>query len=51
MAFESLSERLQNALKMFRGNGKLTEEDLKAPMREVWRFWRPTLTSRLLRTL
>ena len=35
MAFESLSERLQNALKMFRGTGKLTEEDLKAPMREV----------------
>ena len=35
MAFESLSERLQNAIKMFRGNGKLTEEDLKAPMREV----------------
>ena len=35
MEFESLSERLQNALKMFRGNGKLTEEDLKAPMREV----------------
>lgn len=35
MAFESLSERLQNALKMFRGSSKLTEEDLKAPMREV----------------
>lgn len=35
MAFESLSERLQNALKMFRGSGKLTEDDLKAPMREV----------------
>lgn len=35
MAFESLSERLQNALKMFRGSGKLSEEDLKAPMREV----------------
>ena len=35
MAFESLSERLQNALKMFRGTGKLTEDDLKAPMREV----------------
>ena len=35
MAFESLSERLQNALKMFRGKGKLTEEDLKEPMREV----------------
>ncbi len=35
MAFENLSERLQNALRMFRGTGKLTEEDLKAPMREV----------------
>lgn len=35
MAFESLSERLQNALKMFRGSGKLTDDDLKAPMREV----------------
>lgn len=35
MAFENLSERLQNALKMFRGASKLTEEDLKAPMREV----------------
>lgn len=35
MAFESLSERLQNALRMFRGVGKLTEEDLKEPMREV----------------
>lgn len=35
MAFESLSERLQNALKMFRGKGKLTEEDLREPMREV----------------
>lgn len=35
MAFESLSERLQNALKMFRGKGKLTEDDLKEPMREV----------------
>lgn len=35
MAFENLSERLQNALKMFRGTGKLTEEDLKAPLREV----------------
>lgn len=35
MAFENLSERLQNAIKMFRGSGKITEEDLKAPMREV----------------
>lgn len=35
MAFESLSERLQNAIKMFRGTKQLTEDDLKAPMREV----------------
>ncbi len=35
MAFESLSERLQNAIKMFRGTAKITEEDLKAPLREV----------------
>ena len=35
MAFESLSERLQNAIKMFRGTTKITEEDLKAPLREV----------------
>ena len=35
MAFESLSERLQNAIKMFRGTKEITEEDLKAPLREV----------------
>ncbi len=35
MAFESLSERLQNAIKMFRGTREITEEDLKAPLREV----------------
>ena len=35
MAFESLSERLQNAIKMFRGTTKITEEDLKAPLMEV----------------
>ena len=35
MAFENLSERLQNAIKMFRGAGKITEDDLKAPLREV----------------
>jgi signal recognition particle subunit SRP54 len=35
MAFESLSERLQNAIKMFRGAGKISEDDLKAPLREV----------------
>ena len=35
MAFESLSERLPNAIKMFRGTKEITEEDLKAPLREV----------------
>ena len=35
MAFESLSERLQNAIKSFRGASRITEEDLKAPLREV----------------
>ena len=35
MAFESLSERLQNAIKMFRGTAKINEEDLKEPLREV----------------
>lgn len=35
MAFENLSEKLQNALKLFRGTGKITEEDLKAPLKEV----------------
>ena len=33
MAFESLSERLQNAIKMFRGTKEITEEDLKEPLR------------------
>lgn len=35
MAFENLSEKLQKALKLFRGVGKITEEDLKAPLKEV----------------
>ena len=35
MAFENLTERLQNAFKMFKGASKITEDDLKAPMREV----------------
>ena len=30
MAFESLSERVQNAIKMVRGAGKISEEELKA---------------------
>ncbi|MDO4178593.1 MAG: signal recognition particle protein [Phascolarctobacterium sp.] len=35
MAFENLTERLQNAFKMFKGAKQITEDDLKAPMREV----------------
>lgn len=35
MAFESLSEKLQNTFKKLRGKGKVSEKDLKASMREV----------------
>ena len=35
MAFESLSEKLQNIFKNLRGKGTLTEADVKASMKEV----------------
>ncbi len=35
MAFESLTNRLQNAFKKLRGKGKLTEKDIREGMREV----------------
>ena len=35
MAFESLSEKLQNTFKKLRGKGKVNEKDLKEAMREV----------------
>ena len=35
MAFQSLSEKLNNAFKKFRSKGKLTEADVKAGMREI----------------
>ena len=35
MAFESLSEKLQNTFKKIRGTGELTENDVKEAMREV----------------
>ncbi|MGI6453074.1 MAG: signal recognition particle protein [Syntrophomonadaceae bacterium] len=35
MAFESLSERLQEVFKKLRGKGKINEEDVKVAMREV----------------
>lgn len=35
MAFESLSDKLQNIFKNLRGRGRLTEEDVKAALKEV----------------
>ena len=35
MAFESLSEKLQNVFKKLRGRGRLSENDVKAAMKEV----------------
>ena len=35
MAFENLSDKLQNVFKNLRGKGKLTEEDVKTAMKEV----------------
>ena len=35
MAFQSLSEKLNNAFKKFRNKGKLTEADVKEGMREI----------------
>ncbi len=35
MAFDSLSDKLQNVFKTLRGKGRLTEEDVKLALREV----------------
>ena len=35
MAFESLTEKLQNVFKNLRSKGRLTEEDVKAALKEV----------------
>ncbi len=35
MAFESLTDKLQNVFKNLRGRGRLTEEDVKAALKEV----------------
>lgn len=35
MAFESLTEKLQNVFKKLRGKGRLTEEDVKIALKEV----------------
>ena len=35
MAFDSLSEKLQNVFKNLRKKGRLTEEDVKTALKEV----------------
>ena len=35
MAFESLTEKLQNVFKKLRSKGRLTEKDVKEAMKEV----------------
>ena len=35
MAFENLSEKLQNVFKNLRGKGRLTEADVDAALKEV----------------
>lgn len=41
MAFESLTEKLQNVFKNLRSKGRLTESDVKTALKEVkWHFSR-----------
>ena len=35
MAFESLTDKLQNVFKKLRSKGRLTEEDVRAALKEV----------------
>ena len=35
MAFDSLTEKLQNIFKNLRGKGRLTEDDVKEAMKEI----------------
>ena len=52
MAFEGLSDRLQDIFKKLRGKGKITEEDVKVAMREIrLALWKLMLTLKLLRIL
>ena len=39
MAFESLTEKLQNVFKNLRSKGRLTEADVKVALKEV-NFWK-----------
>ena len=38
MAFESLTEKLQNVFKNLRSKGRLTEDDINAAMDAQWRM-------------
>ena len=40
MAFESLTDKLQNVFKKLRGKGRLTEEDVKIALKEVKKIGR-----------
>ena len=49
MAFESLTDKLQNVFKSLRGKGRLTEADVKAAMKEVkMALWKRMLTLKWL---
>ncbi len=47
MAFDSLTEKLQNVFKNLRSKGRLTEDDVKALEEIKMAFLRQMLTSKL----
>ena len=52
MAFESLTDKLQNVFKKLKGKGRLTEADVKVALKEVkMGFWKRMLTLRSLSSL
>lgn len=52
MAFESLSNKLQDVFKQLRGKGKLTEKDVKTAIVKLnWLSLRPMLILKLLKIL
>ena len=52
MAFDSLTEKLQNIFKNLRSKGRLTEDDVKEALKEIKRaLLAAESTSRLLRIL
>ena len=53
MAFDSLTEKLQNVFKNLRSKGRLTEDDVKEALKESQDepFWRLTSTLRWSRSL